>query len=347
MSTEFDPIHTERLTIRAPAQSDLDDLVARRNDPEVARLQDWKVPYTREMGETLLREAVEAGGPTDEEWWMATITLPDGSIVGDLVVHLTWDGRSAEVGYALAREYWGRGYATEALTAFVDYLFDTLAVTRVWAMLDPANVASARLLERTGFLFEGRTKQSYWKDGEVSDDLIYGMVRSDRDAWAGRPATEPETVELVEVTVDNFDRVARLGTHESQKAFVAPMLWSLAEALVPEVVDGAPVEPWMRAVEADGELVGFVMLALRTSHHPEPFLWRLLIDRMHQRRGIGRRVVELVVEACRQWGDPTLLVSWGEGAGSPRSFYEGLGFVPTGRIVDDETEGRLIIDDLA
>jgi diamine N-acetyltransferase len=106
------------------------------------------------------------------------------------------------------------------------------------------------------------------------------------------------------------------------------------------VVDGAPVVPWMRAVVADDEIVGFVMLALRTDHHPEPFLWRLLIDRLHQRRGIGGRVLELVAEECRKMGDRSLLTSWVEGKGSPRPFYLRHGFEPTGKIVDEETEAR-------
>jgi diamine N-acetyltransferase len=96
----------------------------------------------------------------------------------------------------------------------------------------------------------------------------------------------------------------------------------------------------MRAVVADGQIVGFVMLALRTEHHPEPFLWRLLIDRLHQRCGIGGRVLELVAEECRMMGDRTLLTSWVEGKGSPRPFYIRHGFVPTGKILDEETEAR-------
>jgi diamine N-acetyltransferase len=118
------------------------------------------------------------------------------------------------------------------------------------------------------------------------------------------------------------------------------MAESYADALFPEIVDGAPLVPWMRAVRADGELVGFVMLALRTEHHPEPYLWRLLIDRLHQRRGIGTRVLELIAEECRRSGSDTLLTSWGEGKGSPREFYLRNGFEPTGRVVDDETEAR-------
>src|SRR5688572_19801931 len=150
----------------------------------------------------------------------------------------------------------------------------------------------------------------------------------------------PGDVALVEVTVENERVVARLKTHKSQENFVAPMEWSFADALFPEVVDGAPVVPWMRAVTADDEIVGFVMLALRTEHHPEPYLWRLLIDRRHQRRGIGGRVLDLIGDVCRKMGDQTLITSWTEGKGSPRPFYLAHGFVPTGREIDGETEAR-------
>jgi diamine N-acetyltransferase len=122
------------------------------------------------------------------------------------------------------------------------------------------------------------------------------------------------------------------------------MFSSFADALFPEVVDGSPLLPWMRAVVADGEIAAFVMLALTTEHHPEPYLWRLLVDRLHQRRGIGGRVLDLVAEECRRMGDETLLTSWGEGKGSPRPFYLSHGFEPTGRIIDGETEGRRLLN---
>ena len=337
----FTPLRTERLVVRQPTLDDVENLHARRNDPDVARLQDWEYPYPLEKARALIESVIEMGEPTNEEWWLGIVSLYDGRVVGDLAVNLTWEGRTAEVGYNLNSEDWGSGYATEALTGLVDYLFDERGVTRVFGMLDPANPASARVLERTGMLFEGHTKSSFWDGDEVSDDLIYGMVREDRDAWRSRPRNKPEEVSFIDVTVENFAELSDLKTHESQKSFVAPMLWSYSDALFPEVVDGAQVVPWMRGVLADGEPTGFVMLALSTEHHPETYLWRLLIDRMHQRRGIGQRVIEMVVEFCKGRGDTSLLTSWGEGIGSPRPFYESLGFVTTGRLLDDETEARL------
>jgi RimJ/RimL family protein N-acetyltransferase len=222
----------------------------------------------------------------------------------------------------------------------VEYLFDAVSVTRVFGMLHPDNPASAMVLERTGLLFEGHTRSSFWLGGEVSDDWIYGMTRVDWEAWRDRPRHRPAEVSLVEVTTDNAGAVSRLRTHKTQETFVATMAESFVDAMFPEIIDGAPVVPWLRAVSADGELIGFVMLALRTEFHPEPYLWRLLIDRLHQRRGIGQRVVDLVAEECRRAGAETLFTSWSEGKGSPRPFYLRNGFEPTGNLIDGETEGR-------
>ncbi|HSJ85361.1 MAG TPA: GNAT family N-acetyltransferase [Acidimicrobiia bacterium] len=337
----FTPIRTDRLLVRPFVLDDTAGLAARRNDPEVARLQNWELPYPLQRAEKLVSGLVAMEGPSNDEWWMAVVADGEtGEVLGDLALHLTWQGRTAEVGYTLAREHWGKGYATEALEALIEYLFDQLGVTRVFGMLHPDNVASAMVLERCGLLFEGHTRSSFWLGDEVSDDWIYGMTRPDWETWRDRPRHPPEAVGLVEVTPENERIVSKLATHKTQEAFVAPMCWSFADALFPEVVDGAPVVPWMRAVVADEEFVGFVMLALRTEHHPEPYLWRLLIDRLHQRRGIGGRVLELVAEECRGMGDGTLLTSWEEGRGSPRPFYLRHGFEPTGKIVDEETEAR-------
>jgi RimJ/RimL family protein N-acetyltransferase len=337
----FTPIRTERLLLRPFRPEDAEGLFERRNDPVVARYQDWVLPFPRERADHMASELAAMAGPENDEWWMTVVCDREtGEVFGDLALHLSLEGRTAEVGYTFASAYWGRGYAVEALTALVDYLFDDVKVTRVFGMLHPDNPASAMVLERTGFLFEGHTKSSFWLGDENSDDWIYGLTRPDWEAWRNRSQGPPDAVELIEITVENQPAVAKLRTHKSQERFVAPMSASFADALFPEIVDGAPVVPWMRAVSADDEIVGFVMLALRTEHHPEPFLWRLLIDRLHQRRGLGTRVLALVEDECRQMGNETLLTSWTEGKGSPQPFYRRHGFQPTGRLIDGEVEAR-------
>ncbi|MDP2623568.1 MAG: GNAT family N-acetyltransferase, partial [Actinomycetota bacterium] len=91
------------------------------------------------------------GGPRNDDWWMAIVEIAEtGETVGDLVVHLESEGRTAEIGYTLASAHWRKGYATEATAALIEYLFETLGVTRVFGMLHPDNRASAMVLERSG-----------------------------------------------------------------------------------------------------------------------------------------------------------------------------------------------------
>jgi len=337
----FEPITTARLVIRQMHRDDAESLWLRRNDPEVARLEAWTIPFPRERAVERVAEVAAMDGPANGDWWMAAITdRATGEVIGDLAVRLTWGGRSAEVGYTLMRAAWGKGYAVEAVEALVVYLFDVIGVSRLSGMLHPDNRASAMVLERTGFLFEGHTRNSFWVGDEVSDDWLYGMTREDWVAWRDRPRTPPGDVRLVEITADDLLDVYRLATHKSQESFVAPMPKSLAQALVPPLEDGHPLKPWYRAIEADGVLAGFVMMALRDDHPAEPFLWRLLVDRMHQRRGIARRALGLVEDEMRALGATAMLVSWVDGKGSPTPFYEARGYVRTGEVDHGEAEAR-------
>ena len=340
----FQPLRTERLIVRPVQPDDVDALHERRNDPAVARLQAWATPYPRSRAESIVAETAAMDGPQEGTWWMATIVeAGSGQVVGDLVVRMTNELRTAEVGYSIASAHWGRGYAREGLDGLIDWLLSALPITRLTGTLHPDNRASAMVLERTGFRFEGHTRASFWLEGENSDDWIYGMTPPERIQWKRRPREAPRDVQLVAVTQAIKESVLALRTHHSQEVFVAPVLRSFADALLPDIVDGAPLVPWLRAIEADGLPVGFVLLAQTSAAHPEPYLWRLLIDRMHQRRGIASRALGLITAQCAGWGARTLLVSWGEGTGSPRPFYLAHGFEPTGRVVHGETEARLVL----
>ncbi len=340
----FTPITTDRLVIRPVTPDDVWPLLARRNDPKAGLYQSWELPFPLDRAEELLAGAAAMDGPEDGEWWMAAVDLKEtGAAIGDVAVHLTWGGRCAEIGYTLASQHWGNGYSTEAAAAMVDYLFADQKVTRVSGMVHPDNTASARVLERIGMLYEGHTRNSFWVGDVNSDDWIYGMTRDDWIAWRDRSRDEPSDVILVPADQSNEAAVYKLKTHWTQREFVAPMEWTFTDALFPEIINGAPVVPWMRAVHADGELVAFVMLALVTEAHPEPYLWRLLVDRLHQRRGIGKRILDLIVEECRAMGASSLVTSWNPDPGTPEKFYLAYGFKPTGEIVDEEVEARLTL----
>ncbi len=343
----FAPTRTDRLLLRLPRRSDAAALAERRSDLRVAEFQSWVPPYPVARAEKMLADLVESAWLVDDEWSMLTIADSDDmTILGDLALHPTWGGRSIEIGYTLAPAAWGQGYALEAVEALVDRLWADL--TRLSAMLHPDNVASERVLERTGFRFEGRTRLSYWVADDNTDDLLYGMTRADRHEWATRPRHEPDDVDLVAVDADNVHALRLLTTHRSQERFVSPMAVSLADALRPGAHGGAPTVTVPFGIVADDEFVGFAMLTVLTEQQhdqpQEPDLSRLLIDRRHQRRGIGTRALDAMIGECRRMGSRSLVVCWTEGRGSPRAFFEQTGFVPTGNHNVGKTEARLVFD---
>jgi len=142
-------------------------------------------------------------------------------------------------------------------------------------------------------------------------------------------------VSLREVTAETVRSICRLTVAPDQDRFVAPNAVSIAEAhFTPEA--------WFRAVYADDTPVGFVMLERIPERH-EYGLWRFMIAAPFQRRGYGRRALELVVEDVRS-ADPAateLVTSWVPGDGSPEGFYTRFGFEPTGEVEEGELVGRL------
>jgi RimJ/RimL family protein N-acetyltransferase len=335
----FEPIRTDRLVLRRPVLSDAEAAYVRRSLPEVARYQDWEMPYTRERAEKSTAEAAAMDGPLDGKGW--TITVVDASepdrILGDLYVELRWEGRSAFIGFTFHPDHWGKGYATEGTQALIRHLFLDLGVRRIEASLHPDNPASARVLEACGLIFEGLTRQSFWVGDECSDDMLYGMTRTDWERWCNRPRHRPDRVELVPITGANRGAVGDLVTHKSQERFVSDMLGNLRDALAPPEEDGGLLVPWYRAIEADGVIVGFLMAAEMTDTNPNPYLWRLLVDRIHQRRGIGSAALDLFEHWCREQGATAIDVTWVEGPGSPAPMYQARGYEPSGKIIDGET----------
>lgn len=338
------PFRTARLLVRGLAPADVDAFTTYRNHPDVARYQQWPLPYTVHMAGRLAHDppltALVPG-----EWVQLAIDDGAGALLGDLGVHLDDAAGIATIGYTLAPEQQGNGMAREAVGGLVDRLFER-GIHRIAATLDPENVPSARLVEQLGFRYEGCNRQASYVRGEWGDDDCYAILAAERRAWRERPTGPPGDVRLVEVTTDNLDAVAELAVHRSQQRFVASVLDSFADALVPGEEDGEPVRPWFRAAEADGQTAAFVMLALPRPSGPEPYLWRLLVDARHQGRGIGRRLMGLVAHELAAAGATTLTTSWVEGRGGPEPFYAGLGFEPTGELDDDEVVGRVTIETL-
>jgi ribosomal-protein-alanine N-acetyltransferase len=167
-----------RCTLRPWRLTDAESLVRHANNLNVARhLRDrFPHPYGREEASRFLK-----GVCTAETLTNFAIEVSSEAAGGlGFVPGTDIERYSAEVGYWLGEECWGRGIGTEALELFTRYAFDELRLLRVFALPLADNVGSARVLEKAGYAREGTLRSSCVKYGEPRDQVLYAKVN---DRW--------------------------------------------------------------------------------------------------------------------------------------------------------------------
>jgi [ribosomal protein S5]-alanine N-acetyltransferase len=164
-----------RCRVRNWRWSDLDSIVRHANNRNVwINLRNrFPYPYTAIDARRWLQSATE-----DKPEVNFAISVRDEA-VGGIGFMLQQDVayRSAEIGYWLGEEFWGRGIATDALIAITEYAFSSHDLCRLYAHVFEWNRASARVLEKAGYVLEGRQRKSVTKDGQTIDQLMYAIIR--------------------------------------------------------------------------------------------------------------------------------------------------------------------------
>ncbi len=144
------PIKTERLVLRRYEDGDLRALVPLANDWEVTRwMPHLAHPYTAADGRAFIAQAQSL---VDErrEYQLAIVDKATDALMGTVGLHVV--GRAIpELGYWLGRDYWAQGYATEAARAMIDHSFKSLGVSALMARVFDGNIASERVLIKSGF----------------------------------------------------------------------------------------------------------------------------------------------------------------------------------------------------
>lgn len=168
-------LRLEKCTVRSWRWGDEPSLVRHANNRKVwMNLRDrFPHPYTLQDAEQWLR-LVHAAVP-EANFAIAV----DGLAAGGIGFALQEDvhRRSAEIGYWLGEEFWGRGIMTEAVRAVTAHAFATYDLCRIYAGVFEWNPASMRLLEKAGYSCEGRLRKSVTKDGKTLDQFLYAVIR--------------------------------------------------------------------------------------------------------------------------------------------------------------------------
>ena len=169
-------LETERLILRGWREADLDAYAAFMADPEVMRFLGGPVPRNdawRSMSSVVGHWVFRGHG-----LW-AVERKSDGVLIGRVGVHYPEGWPATEVGWTLARPYWGQGYATEAARASLDYGFTTLSLPKLISLIDPENHASQGVATRLGETKAGTATLTLNKDTFTTD--VWEITR---DRWS-------------------------------------------------------------------------------------------------------------------------------------------------------------------
>ena len=161
--------------LRPWRSTDVDALVRHANNRKIWRnvLDSFPHPYTDADGVDYIERIVPASDGV-----ILAIEV-EGEAAGSIGLHLqsgVWR-HSAEIGYWLGEAHWGRGITTDAVRVLTRYGLDELRLVRIFARVFEWNAASARVLEKAGYVLEGRHRRAVLKDGDVIDELTYARVR--------------------------------------------------------------------------------------------------------------------------------------------------------------------------
>lgn len=170
---------TNRLKLRQFKVDDVDSMYTYTSNPNVAKYCSWPVYQTIEEAQKYIQFILTCYEKQVLAPWAIEI-VETGEMIG-AIDFVSWSDmhENVEVGYVIAEEHWGKGYVTEAFSKLIQIAFEEINVHRLTAKCCSVNQASASVMKKNGLFFEGKTRESFYKDQQFYDMDHYGMVRND------------------------------------------------------------------------------------------------------------------------------------------------------------------------
>ncbi|TBX66585.1 N-acetyltransferase [Flavobacterium silvisoli] len=173
----FQNLETERLLLRRLNTNDVDEVLAMRGNPEVMKYIPRPLAKTKEEALehiAMIEEKIENN--TGINWG---ITIKGSNKIIGIIGHyrIQPENYRAEIGYISLPQYNGKGYISEAIKAVVAYGFNQMNLHSIEAVIDPANVASERVLQKNGFVKEAHILENEYWDGKFWDTVIYSLLK--------------------------------------------------------------------------------------------------------------------------------------------------------------------------
>lgn len=170
-------LETPRLLLRDFIKSDWQRVHSYASDPEVVRYLPFG-PNSEEDTNHFLQRNIKLQRQQPRQHFNLAVTLKDDKqLIGACRISLTNpDKQEGSIGYCFAQQFWGQGYATEAVRKLLDFGFQQLNLHRIFATCYPKNVLSMRVLVKSGMRHEGYLQEYEWVKGEWRDSVLYAVL---------------------------------------------------------------------------------------------------------------------------------------------------------------------------
>lgn len=180
LQTSFSPfpeIKTERLLLRCIQMTDAPEVLEMRSLDETMQYIDREKFSSIEEAEAFIQKVLDTLNSNEGIMWVIALTEAPDILIGTIGY---WQMKKqhyrAEIGYMLHPKYWRKGIMKEALLAVIAYGFNDIKLHSIEAHINPANSASAAILEKTGFIREAYFKEDYFYKGTFLDTAIYSLL---------------------------------------------------------------------------------------------------------------------------------------------------------------------------
>lgn len=174
---------TDRLLLRDFDNDDWKAVHQYASDIRVVCYMPWGPNSEDETMEFISRARSNIGDEGRTEIQMAIVAKETDEIIGAARITIqSMIDKTADIGYVLRHDHWNRGLMTEATGALLDFGFANLGMNRIWALVNPDNVGSIRVLEKIGMRREGLLRQNQFIRGVFQDTYLYAKLRSDNIA---------------------------------------------------------------------------------------------------------------------------------------------------------------------
>ena len=178
----FPEIKTQRLFLRQVALSDTREILFLRSNEQVMHFIDREKTKTSEEAAAFLQTIIDQYQKNEALMWAITLADQPEKLIGTVGYwHMQKEHFRAELGYTLHPDHWKKGIMNESIRAVISYGFGPMQLHSIEARINPDNLASANVLEKTGFSRDGYFKEDYYFQGRFKDTAIYSIVNTQQN----------------------------------------------------------------------------------------------------------------------------------------------------------------------